>query len=292
MAMIFPDLPGISLPFRLRGIGVGHAQEPIRRPHGYPQHQWLQVRSGRIRLTVDGAGETARSGDGFYLRPDEPHSYASEGEAGALVDWMGFDGSGIEGALAGGPLVRSGVYRLTGTSSVDRVFERTWASASELGVPGARLSACVYDLLMVLTEVAAGLGRSSAASGLGRLEPVLSALSHRPAQPWDVDVLATMIGVTPQHLGRLFRRALGQSPLEYLVRLRLNRALQLLVERPDLRVHEVGAAVGYPDPNYFIRLFRSREGRTPGQFRVLHGGSEKPEGAPSAVRRSHWMGLP
>jgi len=60
--------------------------------------------------------------------------------------------------------------------------------------------------------------------------------------------------------------------LEYLVRLRLNRALQLLVERPDLRVHEVGEAVGYPDTNYFIRLFRQREGSTPGQFRSLHLG--------------------
>jgi len=271
MAMVFPDLPGLPLPFRLRSIGVDHPQEPIRRPHGYPQHQWIQVRAGRIRLTARGTSETARTGDGFYLRPDEPHSYVAEGEGGALIDWLSFDGSGVEASLEGGPLVRSGVYRLAGTASVDRVFEKTWAAACEPGVPASRLSACVYELLMVLTEEAAGLGQSSAASGLGRLEPVLSALAHRPAHPWEVDVLATMIGVTPQHLGRLFRRALGQGPLEYLVRLRLNRALQLLVERPDLRVHEVGAAVGYPDANYFIRLFRSREGRTPGQFRDLHG---------------------
>ncbi len=105
---------------------------------------------------------------------------------------------------------------------------------------------------------------------MGRLQPVLAALAHRPAHGWDADTLAALIGVTPQHLARLFRRSLGQSPLEYLGRLRLNRALQLLVDRPDLRIHEVGAAVGYPDPNYFIRLFRRHEGRTPGEFRELH----------------------
>jgi AraC-like DNA-binding protein len=227
------------------------------------------VRSGRVRFGVAGTLGTARPGDGLYLRPDEPHAYVADGAA--LVDWLAFDGPGVEGVLAAGPLVRSGVYRLSATDAVDRVFARTWASASEPGVPGSRLSSCVYDLLMVLTEVAAGLGQSSAASGLGRLKPVLDALAHRPAHPWDVDVLASLVGVTPQHLGRLFRRALGQGPIEYLVRLRLNRALQLLVERPDLRVHEVGAAVGYPDANYFIRVFRHREGRTPGQFRDLHG---------------------
>lgn len=272
MAMLFPELPGLPLPFRLRGIGVNHVQEPVRRPHGYPQHQWIQVRDGRLSLMVPDGREVARPGDGFYLRPDEPHAYHAEGEGGALVDWMGFDGTGVEGALTGGPLTRSGVYRLTGAASVDRVFARTWAAASERA-PGPRLSACVYDLLMALTEEAAGTGGFSAAAGLGRLQPVLEALGHRPAHAWDVDSLAALIGVTPQHLGRLFRRSLGQPPLEYLARLRLNRALQLLVERPDLRVHEVGAAVGYPDPNYFIRLFRRREGRTPGEFRALHRGT-------------------
>lgn len=271
MAMLFPGLPGLPLPFRLRGIGVNHLQEPIRRPHGYPQHQWIQVRSGRLRLTSADGDQTARPGDGFYLRPDEPHAYRTDGPGTAVVDWMGFDGPGIEAALAGGPLGRSGVYRLVDTLGVDAVFDRAWAAASDPGAPGPRLSALVYELLMVLTEGASGLGRPSAAAGLGRLEPVLAALAARPAHPWDIDALASVIGVTPQHLGRLFRRALGQSPLDYLVRLRLNRALQLLIERPDLRVHEVGEAVGYPDANYFIRLFRRHEGRTPGQFRDLHG---------------------
>lgn len=267
--MLFPHLPGIPLPFRLRGIGVGHPQEPVRRPHGYPQHQWIQLRAGRLRLNSEAGEQTVRVGDGFYLMPNEPHSYVAD-ETLAVVDWMSFDGHGVEDVLSVGPLTRSGVYRLTGTADLDQIFRRTWALASESGTSGSRLSKCVYDLLMTLTEEAAGLGQVSAAAGLGRLRPVLEAMAHRPAHPWDVEALASLVGVTPQHLGRLFRGALGQSPLEYLGRLRMNRALQLLVERPDLRVHEVGAAVGYPDSNYFVRCFRRREGRTPGEFRALH----------------------
>ncbi len=267
--MLFPELPGLPLLFRLRSIGTGHQQEPIRRLHGYPQHQWIQVRSGSLRLTLGERTGMVRARDGIYLRPNEPHSYVAE-PGGATVDWMAFDGPGVEGALDGGPLVRSGLYRLTLTDPVDEAFRRAWAAASAGGASGPRLSACVYDLVMALTEAAAGLGRVSVAAGLGRLEPVLAALTHRPAFAWDVVALAGLVGVSPQHLGKLFRRALGQSPMEYLVRLRLNRALQLLVERPDLRIHEVGEAVGYPDTNYFIRLFRQREGQTPGQFRLLH----------------------
>jgi len=273
MAMLFPDPSGLPLPFRLRGIGVGHPQEPVRRPHGYPRHQWIQVRSGALKMVVGGREQVAPAGDGLYLRPDEAHSYVARGPEPALVDWMGFDGSGVEGIVAVGPLTASGVYRLTGAVAVDRVFTLTWAAASDPGATGLRLSACVYELLMVLTEAAAGTGGSSVAAGLGRLQPVLEALAHRPAQAWDAATLAALVGVTPQHLGRLFRRSLGQSPLEYLGRLRLHRARQLLAERPDLRIHEVGAAVGYPDTNYFVRFFRAREGCTPGEFRALHTGA-------------------
>jgi len=270
MAMTFPGLPGLPLPFRLRGIGIDHVQEPIRRPHGYPQYQWIQVRSGRLRLTVPDGEQVARPGDGLYLRPGEAHAYrADDGES--VVDWMGFDGAGVEGALDGGPLGRSGVYRLTATEALNEVFAQAWSLARDTAASAPRLSACVYELLMVLTDGVAVSGRPSAASGLGHLAPVLAALAARPAHPWDAEALAAILGVSPQHLGRLFRRALGQSPLEYLARLRINRALELLVERPDLRVHEVGEAVGYSDPNYFIRLFRRHEGRTPGQFRDLHG---------------------
>lgn len=263
--MIFPPLPGFPLALRLRGIGVDHHQEPIRRPHGYPQFQWIQVRSGRLRLVCAGTEAVARVGDGLFLRPDEPHDYRAEGDP-AVVDWVGFDGPGVETALGRGPLVQSGVYRLVDTAGVDRVVEGLWRVAQEQG-PATRLSAGVYDLVMVLTEDAS-VGRPPVR---GRLETLVAALAHRPAHPWDAASLAALAGVSPQHLGRLFRRTLGQSPLEYLARLRVNRALQLLVERPELRVHEVGEAVGYPDANYFIRVFRRLEGVSPGEFRRLHG---------------------
>jgi len=271
MAMVFPSLPGLPLPYRLRGVGVDHVQEPIDRPHGYPQHQWIQVRSGRLRLTVDERIQTARPGDGLWLRPDERHAYRAEGDEPAVVDWVGFDGPGVEAALLGGPLGASGVYRLDHPAVTADRLGQVWADATDPAATGTRLSARVYDLLMHLTEAAAGLGRPSTAAGRGRLEPVLAAVYHRPAHPWDADSLAALIGVTPQHLGRLFRRTLGQAPLSYLARLRINRALALLADRPDLRVHEVGEAVGYPDPNYFTRLFRRLEGLTPGEFRRLHG---------------------
>jgi AraC-like DNA-binding protein len=267
--MLFPDPPVIPLPFLVRTIGQGHLQEPVRRSHGYPAYHWLQVRSGVLRFGFEDA-LLARPGDGLFLQPDEPHAYLSL-SGPLLVDWITFSGSGVAAVLTMGPLNQSGVYRLTSAHRVVSLMERAWQTASEPH-PAAGLSVAVYELLLTLAEDAAGARQSSATDRRGRLEPVLQALSHDPAYPWTVPEMAALLGQTPQSLGRQFRDALGCAPLEYLVRLRLGRAQRLLAERPDLRIHEVGKAVGWNDTNYFVRLFRTREGLTPGQFRSLHLG--------------------
>jgi len=267
--MLFPDPPVLALPFVVRTIGQGHLQEPVRRPHGYPASHWLQVRSGLLRFGFEEA-LLARPGDGLFLRPDEPHAYQSL-SGPLVVDWITFSGLGVVPLLSVGPLGGSGVYRLTNAHRVISLMERAWRDASEPN-PASTLSVAVYELLVTLAEDAAGARQSSATDRRGRLEPVVQALSHDPAYPWTVPEMADLLGQTAQSLGRQFRDALGCAPLEYLVRLRLGRAQRLLVERPDLRIHEVGKAVGWNDTNYFVRLFRIREGLTPGQFRTLHLG--------------------
>ena len=64
----------------------------------------------------------------------------------------------------------------------------------------------------------------------------------------------------------LFHQRTGFSPLEYLTRLRLNHASQLMAETA-LSIAEIARAVGYEDPLYFSRLFRRKMGVSPTEFR-------------------------
>ncbi|PIU92840.1 MAG: AraC family transcriptional regulator, partial [Armatimonadetes bacterium CG06_land_8_20_14_3_00_66_21] len=67
-------------------------------------------------------------------------------------------------------------------------------------------------------------------------------------------------------LSRAFRNATGCSPLDYLVRVRIHRAMELLKEA-DLSIAEVAQQVGFADSNYFSRQFRSLVGCGPRRFR-------------------------
>jgi AraC-like DNA-binding protein len=79
-------------------------------------------------------------------------------------------------------------------------------------------------------------------------------------------VVAARFRIHPNHLSRLFRRELGCSFNDHLSELRLRRACALLAVG-DLSVAAVARSCGFADPDYFARVFRRRQGLTPGAYR-------------------------
>lgn len=77
---------------------------------------------------------------------------------------------------------------------------------------------------------------------------------------------ATSVGLTEKYLCRLFGRELGITPVEYLCRCRLERAMELLSSK-ELSVAEISRMVGIEDPTYFSRFIRTRTGKSPSQLR-------------------------
>ena len=71
--------------------------------------------------------------------------------------------------------------------------------------------------------------------------------------------------LSPFHYHRLFVRRFGETPLEFLTRLRIDRAKQLLVPRP-LPVTDVCFAVGYESLGSFSTRFRTGWATRPGNF--------------------------
>ena len=66
---------------------------------------------------------------------------------------------------------------------------------------------------------------------------------------------------------REFKDHFHSSPLQYLHRMRIQAAKDLLVET-DLKVHEIGYEVGYENANHFITHFKKITGTTPSQYRA------------------------
>jgi AraC-like DNA-binding protein len=85
-------------------------------------------------------------------------------------------------------------------------------------------------------------------------------------QPLSVHKIAAASYVSASHLSSLFQRQMKMTPMQYLERVRMERAKALL-RFTSLSVTEIAIAVGYRDSNYFARRFRACCGQTPREFR-------------------------
>jgi len=119
----------------------------------------------------------------------------------------------------------------------------------------------------VRPEVAAQRARSIAESVV---QTAIQYLQDNLAQRFEVRDVAAQVNLSERQLSRIFRNATGASILTYLTRLRMDRAMQLLLHS-ELPIKQVAAAVGYPDTHYFTTLFGRYTRTTPGAYRRSGG---------------------
>jgi len=82
----------------------------------------------------------------------------------------------------------------------------------------------------------------------------------------DVTFLSEKFNRTPNYISHVFSKMCGESLIEFLNRVRVENAKQLLLES-DNTLLSIASAVGYNDERYFIRIFKRQTGVTPTQFR-------------------------
>jgi AraC family carnitine catabolism transcriptional activator len=99
-----------------------------------------------------------------------------------------------------------------------------------------------------------------------KLVQVLGEMEQHTEPPLGTLALAESIGVTRRQLERLFRLHLNDTPSNFYLRLRLEKARQLL-RQTDMSVLEVSIACGFESPSYFTRSYRARFTRCPREDR-------------------------
>lgn len=90
-------------------------------------------------------------------------------------------------------------------------------------------------------------------------------IDHNYHQNLTLEEIARSVSISPYYFCRLFREELGVSFTEYLTKVRLGKAVDLLAQ--GLSVKECCFALGYNDPNYFSRIFRKYYQVSPSEYR-------------------------
>lgn len=90
-------------------------------------------------------------------------------------------------------------------------------------------------------------------------------------EPLQVATLAAQARISPSHFFTVFKRQTGCPPIDYFIRLRMERARQLLDSTTE-SVKQIAAVLGYQDQFYFSRLFKAVHQIAPSHYRRQRGG--------------------
>lgn len=101
------------------------------------------------------------------------------------------------------------------------------------------------------------------------IEEIIRYIEHNYDKSITLDTLARHSNYSKRHFTRLFREVSGLSPMDYLNKVRIKNASDLLV-RSDMSIIEISRLCGFEDNNLFSRRFKAFFNLTPSQYRKLN----------------------
>lgn len=209
------------------------------------------------------------SGDLVLLPRGMRHRYAADPNTPWTIYWLHFDGRLADHfyrhCKLPGPRIHIGVQ-----PRVVRIFD----GLSELRRSAYQLSEFIqgsHQLQALLSYIALLVRQQQPRGGKGLDWAHIRALmqEHIHGQ-LNLDTLAASANVSKYHFIKKFKDWSGQSPIQYFIHMKVQRACYLLDSSP-MSVKEVAAALGYDDVYYFSRLFKKVLGIAPSDYRRHRG---------------------
>ena len=118
-----------------------------------------------------------------------------------------------------------------------------------------------------------------------KIEQSIAYMMRHLDEPLQVATLAAQANISTSHFFALFKRQTGCAPIDCFIHLRMQHACRLLDETM-LSVKEVAATLGYDDPFYFSRIFKSVNQVAPSEYRLLKNGAKEAVRNCGIARRS------
>ncbi len=258
-------------------LEVRYNDQPVA--HGMHTHTYdemLYVRSGAAEIIVRGQKYDCGPGSLIFLNPFDSH--ASRPVALPYERYYVLIPPTELRAFHNDVLLLS-VFRFHGeqfpyvmnTMAKKPVFDAYFQRLLAIQAEGGRHLEARLDAMMTLILTDAEALRPDLFTPADRLsflpvQEILNVLDATYTEPFSLTALARRFHVSPGCLSAHFRRAVGVSPMQYVVSSRLQLGKRLL-RHSEIPVSGVAQQCGYPDPSNFVRRFRQQYGMTPLQYR-------------------------
>jgi len=234
----------------------------VNRPNGFPDYQLIYVHKGKGTFLLDGEMQVLSAGHAVLYRPDQPQHYFYHSSDGTETYWIHFGGSRAAELLERLGLNRSVMVFYTAAPYI-KIMDRMIRVASSAN---PRRSLICSGLLVTLLCEAAEASSDNAAENR-----FIAAACEMIKENYNCKLtneqLAERCGFSVSRFEHLFRETYGCAPQQYKRNEQILVAKELLLNT-ESTVAEIAETVGFEDPLYFSRIFKSQTGETPSAFRL------------------------
>ena len=259
---VFADLfslTGYGISFA-RDVAYSHSAATRRDPNDYTFQLTL---SGCGVFEKDGEAELMTAGRGFLcdIRNDTSYRYYYPEEATEPWAFIYFQFRGTSASEIARRLIsESGnVFNVSTELPFFGALPKCRDGHRTVLIPASQSAEIVMSLLR---ELASSAERDAANANYEQIVQRAFDILDKPGRPPTIGELANLLGVTREHLSRVFARIVGMPANEYLH----DRMLTQIVNQlsfSDRPVKDIASSLGFASVNTMLRMFRNRLGRYP-----------------------------
>ena len=245
---------------KLLPVGIGSVICYRADRSNYPMDNWGRHMCGMI-YTVEGteiyhfaSGDRAAApGTVLFIPKGEVYTIDFEGET-SVAYVINFE-------LSSAPAFEPTLLRLPAQGSMPTLLmeaERCW-QRKQTGYEPESL-AYFFRIIAVLERLESTYIHPTQYERIAKAVDYLH--EHYTEQNFRVGYLSELSGITPKYFSQLFRKKFGASPKEYVTRLKIERARELLAD-DKLRISQIAQVLGFRDVYHFSKVFHTETGESP-----------------------------
>ncbi|GFZ32063.1 AraC family transcriptional regulator [Clostridium zeae] len=232
-----------------------------------------------FQYTLSGSGEirikdkiySLKKGDAFLVKiPDNHHYYLPESSDKWEFIYIHLYGQGAINECTDLLTSYGNVFKLSSNSPVIAYLWKVYWDAVNNNIEnGYQTSSFAYNFIMDLHRSKNVLESNISNKYSLSIENVINFIEHNFSTELTLDDLAKVATMSKFHFNRTFNTVVGTTPWNYLTKIRLEKAVGLLL-KDNISIDCIAKKVGFSGENYFSKVFRKYLGMSPGRFREEH----------------------